>query len=110
MKVDVQEVSSFERKLQFSISQETIRQELDTAFRQLSGRVQLKGFRRGKVPRRVLEARFGKNVRSDVAQNLIQDSFTQAVAEHNLVLAGRPEVSESNEDNNAVTAVVDAEQ
>ena len=51
MKVDVTDVSSYQRKLQFTVPADTVRTELNAAFKTLSGQASLKGFRKGKAPR-----------------------------------------------------------
>ena len=96
MKVDVTK-EGYQRKLAITVPANEVRTELDQAFRKLSGQVRLRGFRPGKAPRRVLEARFGPQVRADVAQNLIQASYTAAIAEQGLEPVGRPDLSTAGE-------------
>lgn len=110
MKVEVVKVGSFQTKLQFSVPVDSVRKELDRAYRQLGGRVRLRGFRPGKAPRKVLEARFGGEVTNDVAMTLIQRSYSQAVTEHELQPVGRPEVERgelSGKDDFEFTITVD---
>jgi trigger factor len=90
MKLDVISVGSFQKKLAFTVPAEKVRSELDTAYRQLGQKVRMKGFRPGKAPRPVLEARYGDQVRSDVANNLIQQSYRSALTEHALEPVSRP--------------------
>lgn len=97
MKVDVESLGSFQRKIHFSIPANTVNRELDDAFRSLKGRVRIRGFRPGKAPRKVLEARFGSQVRLDVAQNLIQTSWTSAINDHGIEPVSRPSVDRSAE-------------
>jgi trigger factor len=96
MSMDLISVGSCQKKLQFSISAEKVREELDRAYRQLSGRVRLPGFRPGKAPRKVLEMRFGQQVVSDVAATLIQQGYTDAIEQHKLEPVGRPEVDQGD--------------
>ena len=84
MKSEVILTGSYERKVQFSVEAATVRQEVDTAYQHLKHRVRLKGFRPGKAPRKVLEARFAPQVHADVANVLIQRGYTQALTEHAL--------------------------
>jgi trigger factor len=92
MKVDVTH-EGYQRKLAITVPATDVRDELDQAFRKLSRQVRLRGFRPGKAPRRVLEARFGTQVREDVAQSLIQASYSAAIAEQGLEPVGRPDLS-----------------
>jgi trigger factor len=96
MKSEVILSGSYERKVQFSVEAETVRQELDTAYHRLKGQVRLKGFRPGKAPRRVLEARFGSQVHADVASVLIQRGYTLALTEHELEPVSQPSVDQGD--------------
>ncbi|MCB9760820.1 MAG: trigger factor [Alphaproteobacteria bacterium] len=87
----IEKVSSIERRLDFTVPGDTVNSELNKAFGNLQRRVRLKGFRPGKVPRRVVEQRFGSSVRDEVAAGLINDSFRKATAE--MEIFGRPTVT-----------------
>ncbi len=92
MKVDVVALGSYQRKLQVSVPAAAVRGELDKAYGQLRHRVRLPGFRPGKAPRKILEARFGPQVKGDVAQSLIEQGWRQAIADHELQPVGQPSV------------------
>ncbi len=78
--------------LSFEIPKETIAKELDNAYRELKKTADIKGFRKGKIPRKVLENRFSGDVHSNITSRLIQDSFVDAVTEHKLHVVGSPEM------------------
>ncbi len=111
MKVAVESIGSFQRKIQITYPADKVKNELDTAFRQLGRRVRLRGFRPGKAPRKVLEARFGADVRSDVANKFIQDGYRQAVTDEKLEPVGQPTLDDPPELHNgkdfAFTVLVD---
>lgn len=97
MKLDVISVGSYQKKLQFSVPPEKVKQELDRAYNQLKQRVRLHGFRPGKAPRNVLEMRFGSQVISEVAGTLIQQGYTDALQSHDIEPVGRPAVEEQGD-------------
>lgn len=97
MKVDVSAVSNHQKKLTVLVPPGDVRAELDKAYKDLSRRVRLPGFRPGKAPRRVLEAQYGERINADVAQELIQRSWTNILQEHELDPVGRPSVEDSGE-------------
>ena len=94
MKVDVQEVSAVERKLSFEVPWDDVKRELDVAYRDLAKRARVKGFRAGKVPRRVLEQFYKQMVEGQVVSQLVDDSFKQAVKDHDLVPIDNPQMDE----------------
>jgi trigger factor len=57
-----------------------------------AGTVNLKGFRKGKVPFKVVKSRFGKSVRQDVAGELINQCYFDALTQEQLKPAGQPTI------------------
>ncbi|TVQ91393.1 MAG: trigger factor [Deltaproteobacteria bacterium] len=92
MNIEVIADGSYRRTLQVVVPAATVEQQLDRALRQVGGKARLRGFRPGKAPRKVIEARFGPQVAADVAADLIQDAYTKAIADHELEPVSRPAV------------------
>ena len=74
---------------------ETVSLKLGNAYRELGKGVALKGFRKGKVPRPVLEQVYGPRVNAEVAYELVRESFFRANQEHNLAAVAEPRVEEA---------------
>ena len=92
MQIEVVEVGSFSRKLQFKVPADRITRELDAAYRSVGRQARLKGFRQGKAPRRVLEMRFGPQVAEDVARKLIQEGYTTAIQDRGIDPVSQPQL------------------
>jgi trigger factor len=95
MQVRIEEVSPVEKKMFVEIPWETVSQKLGDAYRELGKGVALKGFRKGKVPRPVLEQVYGPRVNAEVAYELVRESFFKANQEHNLAAVAEPRVEEA---------------
>jgi trigger factor len=93
--VQVDQVSPFQKRLQFSVPADEVGRRLDEAFRNLGQRVNIQGFRRGKVPRKVLEQRYGKQLRGEVASDLMNQKFREAAV--GIEFIGQPEVERAGE-------------
>ncbi len=96
MQVRIEEVSPVEKKMFVEIPWETVSQKLGNAYRELGKDVALKGFRKGKVPRPVLEQVYGPRVNAEVAYELVRESFFKANQEHNLAAVAEPRVEEAD--------------
>ncbi len=92
MDLRIEEVSPVEKKLIVEVPWTTVATKLGDAYRDLARGVQLKGFRKGKVPRSVLERMFGKRVRAEVANQLVRESFVSATTDHKLEAVSEPRV------------------
>ena len=92
MQVKIEDQSSVKKVLSFEIPKETIAKELDKAYADLKKKADIKGFRKGKIPRKVLENRFSADVHADVAPRLIQEAFIEAVENNKLNVVGGPKL------------------
>ena len=92
MQVRIEDVSPVEKKLFVEVPWETVSQKLGDAYKELGKGVALKGFRKGKVPRPVLEQVYGSRVNAEVAYQLVRESFVRASEEHNLAAVAEPRV------------------
>ena len=92
MKVQIENTSSFEKKIFFEIPREVVSQEVESTYRALNRNVKVKGFRPGKVPRSILERYYKAQVEGEVITKLIEDSYGKAVEEHHLTPVAAPNV------------------
>ena len=73
-------------KLSLKIPAEDYRRALESAYRRTGAHYNIPGFRKGKAPRKVIEATYGVNVFWDEEfDSLVQSVYSDALAEHNLV-------------------------
>ncbi len=94
MEIAVEEISSVTRKMTVTLPAEQVRKALDKKYNKLKKEVNLKGFRRGKVPRAVLEKNFRDQVEAEVGETLIQETYFDAVEEKGLDPVVHPEIAE----------------
>lgn len=92
MQVKIEDKSSVKKVLSFEIPKEDVIKELNKAYNELKKKADVKGFRKGKIPRKVLENRFSKDVHADVAPRLIQEAFIDAIKDHDLNIVGGPQM------------------
>ena len=92
MKVSIESVDAVQRKLAFEIPADRVGREVEKAYRTVQQQARLKGFRPGKAPRSVLERYFGEQVAEEVSSLLIQESYAEAVEEHDLQIVAQPQV------------------
>lgn len=93
MKSDVETLNPTRVKLTVEVGFDELRSSLEGAYRRIGQRVQIPGFRRGKVPARILDQRVGRAaVLEDAVNDALPVLYAQAVREHELLPLGRPEV------------------
>ena len=92
MQVSVESVGALERRMTFRLPAERVDSQVGGRLREMARTARIKGFRPGKVPTKVLEQRYGEQVRAEVLDGLLRESFDSAVRENALRLAGAPRI------------------
>lgn len=72
------------------VDSESFEQQIANKLADASQKVRLPGFRQGKVPMREVRRRYGKAIRQEVAGDMMQNSFYDAVRTENMMPAGNP--------------------
>jgi trigger factor len=103
MQVSVETTQGLERKLTISVPAESVDVEVKNRLRHISKTQRINGFRPGKVPASVIQKRYGQSVRQEVAGELMQRNFVDAIVAEKMNPAGRPNfIAKSNEDGKAL--------
>lgn len=92
MQVSIETTSGLERRLTVGIPADVIDSEVEKRLREAAKTVQLKGFRKGKVPVKVVKQRYGAGVRQEVLGDAINRSFYDAVRKEAVTPAGKPSI------------------
>jgi trigger factor len=96
MQVTVEDLSPVEKKVAVEIPWPYVERKLEEAYRDLGRGVALKGFRKGKVPRPILERMFGRQVEQEVVKQLVQESFVAAAQQHEIQPVAEPVVDDAH--------------
>jgi trigger factor len=97
MQVSVENVGKLERKVTVRIPADSYENQVKSRIAEVGKTVRLKGFRPGKVPTKVVEQRFGAQIRGEAMNELVRTSFQQAVDQQKLRPAVSPQISTSGE-------------
>src|SRR5690606_875226 len=98
MQVSVESVGSLERRITFRLPAESLESQVGGRLREIARTARIKGFRPGKVPAKVIEQRFGQQVRAEALDTLLRERFNAAVRDNELRLAGSPRIEPSSEE------------
>jgi trigger factor len=79
--------------LTFEVPVEEFDQALDQAFKKVSKDVEIPGFRKGKIPRKLFESRFGvESLYQDAVDIVLPDAYVKAIDETGIEPVAQPEV------------------
>ena len=97
MQVSVENVSKLERRLTVSMPAERFTSLTGSRLNEIARTARIRGFRPGKVPTKIIEQRFGAQVRNEVFGDLVRESFDEAIRKENLRPAGQPQIQPTPE-------------
>jgi trigger factor len=93
MRSTVEPLEGNKVKVSVEVEAEEFERAVDAAFRKIAKEVRLPGFRPGKAPRKVLEARFGSQAgREQAFQDALPEYYSAAVIEHDVDVIAPPEI------------------
>ena len=94
MKVSVEELGPVKRALLVELPSERVTDRLEATYRTWGQKLQLPGFRRGRVPREIIQRRFEAEVRDEVLQALVPESLQEAVTQAAIEPVSQPVVED----------------
>ncbi|HSX98999.1 MAG TPA: trigger factor [Streptomyces sp.] len=93
MKSAVETLNPTRVRLSIEVPFEELKDSLDAAYKKINQQVTVKGFRKGKIPARVIDQRFGRGaVLEEAVNDALPKFYTNAVNEAELNVLGQPEV------------------
>lgn len=92
MQVSIETTSGLERRLTVGVPAEQIEGEITKRLQQAAKTVRINGFRKGRVPLKVVKQRFGAGVRQEVVGEVMSRSFYDAVRKEDVKPAGQPNI------------------
>lgn len=98
MQVSVETTQGLERKMTIAVPSEKVDSAVNTRLQEAAKNVKLNGFRKGKVPYKVIKSKFGAGVRQEVVGEMMSQSFYEAIDQESLKPAGQPSIDPKNLD------------
>ena len=92
MEVSIENTGGLSRRMTVQVPAERVDQEVESRLKSMSQTVRLDGFRPGKVPTKVIEQKYGKQVRFEVVDQVINSTLQEALTQEGVRPAGMPDV------------------
>ncbi|MCX7554724.1 trigger factor [Marinicella sp. S1101] len=100
MQISIDQSEGLERIVNVALEADDIQPQVDKKLVELGKEVRLKGFRQGRVPKNILQQRFGQHARQEVLGQLMQDSIEKAIKDNELEIIAAPEVTKADDTDN----------
>ena len=92
MQVSVETIEGLKRKMTIAIPGDKVDTAVNDRLQNTAKTMQLKGFRKGKVPVKVVKSKFGEGVRQEVVGELMNQGYYDALNQENLKPASQPQI------------------
>lgn len=92
MKVSVENIEKREMSLKVEADPDDMDQSLDKAYRSLINKVNVPGFRKGKIPRPIMERYAGAIMMKEATEYLVTDLYSRAIKDQGVDVLGEPEL------------------
>ncbi len=92
LNVQLEKPSSITRKLTIKVPASVVTKHFERGLAEVQKHAKLKGFRPGQVPISMVRQFYGEDVRHRAFQNIVEDSFREAIREHKVNAVGRPQI------------------
>lgn len=107
MQASIETTGTLERRLSITLPEDRLQSLVAGRLAEIGRNVRIKGFRPGKVPAKVVEQRFGAQVRGEAIEGLLRESFDSAIRSNELRVAGMPRIEKAGESELEFVATVD---
>lgn len=100
MQSEIEKLSPVLVELRVEVPAQAVSSEVNKAYKSLQRTARVRGFRRGKAPRKVLSHLYGPAIESDVVKRLVDQALKDALSERGLQPLTQPDVEPSELDPN----------
>ena len=90
MEFTVNDISQSEKEVEVTLSYDEIRDEINSEVKKQTGKIQVPGFRKGKVPKHIIKQRFGDSLEFEASEKVANSRFWQLAKENDLRPIGQP--------------------
>ncbi len=109
MEKEIKQIDDCKRELTISLTTEELQPHYEKAYKNMQPKVNLEGFRKGKVPIKMIKKMYGPGIEADTDQNLVNDLFRNYTQEENVQVLGSPVLKDIDKSEDKITYVVEFE-
>lgn len=90
MEYKVNNISQSEKEVEVTLSYDEIKSEIDSEVKKQTSKIQIPGFRKGKVPKQIIKQRYGDALEYEASEKVANSRFWQLAKENQLNPIGQP--------------------
>ncbi len=96
--INIEDIGPCRKRITIALPAEAVTEQIGQSLDLVAAEATLPGFRAGRVPRKLVEKKFGAAVRNEAKSQLLSSAYSRAVEENKLRVIGEPErIDDDNE-------------
>jgi trigger factor len=92
LEISVISIDACTQEVSFSLTQEDFIPHFERAYQKAQPTIEIKGFRKGKVPLSIIKQRFGRQIEQDCMMDVADSEFKNYTRNNNIKVVGQPEL------------------
>ncbi len=94
MEVTINNISDVQHEADFTLTDADLQPHFEQAYKKYAPKVEIKGFRKGKVPMPMIKKMYGEAIEQDALDDIANESFRSIIQERNIEPIGKPSMVE----------------
>lgn len=92
--VTIEEISPVKKKISFAVPWTNVQDELNRVYREAAKTARIKGFRPGKIPRKIMEVHYREQVEDETISNLVNQYYWDTLQEKGIQAVSKPQIEQ----------------
>lgn len=109
MEKELKKIDECTRELTITLTTDELQPHYEKAYKAMQPKVNLEGFRKGRVPISMIKKMYGKGIEADADQDLINDLFRNYTQEENIQVLGTPTLKNLDKDDKGIKYIIEFE-
>jgi trigger factor len=92
MKVEIKDITGTRKEMTVTVPKEDVQKIKDDLYREVAQEVAIKGFRKGKAPKNIIDTYYGSYIKGELTKKLVSENYEKALMEQELFVVSMPEI------------------
>lgn len=106
---EIKKIDECTRELTIKLTTEELQPYYESAYKKMQPKVNLGGFRKGKVPIKMIKKMYGAGIEADADQDIVNEEFRNFTQEENIQVLGTPKLKDIDKDENGIVYTIEFE-
>jgi len=98
LETKITDLENSQHEVEIKLTAQDLKAHYEKAYQKASKDIEIKGFRKGKVPMNIIKQHFGRRIEADAVEDIADAEFRRVVQENNIQIIGQPSLMDIQKD------------